>query len=32
LATGSWAVAAIAGAVLFGLSLNKRDIRFKGRR
>jgi hypothetical protein len=32
LVTGSWAVAAIAGAVLFGLSLHKREIRFKGRR
>jgi hypothetical protein len=32
LATGSWAIAAIAGAVLFGLSLHKGDVRFKGRR
>jgi hypothetical protein len=32
LVTGSWAFAAITGTVLFGLSVDKRDIHFKGRR
>jgi len=32
LATGSWTVAVITGAVVFGLSLHRGDIRFKGRR
>jgi len=32
LATGSWTVAVIAGAVIVGMSLHKGDIRFKGRR
>jgi hypothetical protein len=32
LITGSWVVAALTGAVIFGLSLHKGDIRLKGRR
>ena len=32
LATGSWTVAVIAGAVIVGLSLHKGEIRLKGRR
>jgi hypothetical protein len=32
LATGSWVIAAITGAVVFGLSLHKGDIRLKRRR
>ncbi len=32
LVTGSWAVAAITGAVLVGLSLHKGDIRLRSRR
>ena len=32
LITGSWAVAAITGAVIVSLSLHKGDIRLKGRR
>jgi len=32
LVTGSWAVAAITGALIVGLSVHKGDIRIKGRR
>jgi len=32
LITGSWAVAAITGALIVGLSVHKGDIRIKGRR